>query len=102
MIAMPAAVKGSSATAGKAPARVCRQVGHGTSEIQIALSRCSAGPRRTEAYGLPDYHAVVGPAYETQSIVRWLLRQADCRISAACEQDPAACSGRYKSVAGRS
>jgi predicted peptidase len=27
------------------------------------------------AYSLPDYHAVVGPAYETRSILHWLLRQ---------------------------
>ncbi|HEU5157336.1 MAG TPA: dienelactone hydrolase family protein [Streptosporangiaceae bacterium] len=28
-----------------------------------------------EAYSQPDYHAVVGPAYETRSIPHWLLEQ---------------------------
>jgi hypothetical protein len=28
-----------------------------------------------EAYSLPDYHAVVGPTYETRPILHWLLRQ---------------------------
>jgi len=28
-----------------------------------------------EAYGLPDYHAVVGPVYEDPSILGWLLQQ---------------------------
>jgi predicted peptidase len=28
-----------------------------------------------DAFSLPDYHAVVGPAYETRTILRWLLRQ---------------------------
>jgi predicted peptidase len=28
-----------------------------------------------EAYSLPDYHAVVGPTYETRSILHWLLDQ---------------------------
>jgi len=30
-----------------------------------------------EAYAVPDYHAVVGPTYETQSILAWLLAQGD-------------------------
>lgn len=29
-----------------------------------------------DAFGLPDYHAVVGPVYEDPAMLRWLLRQS--------------------------